>query len=216
MKWVTDLDFAGKGAPPELAKPSVFRPPGDFIKHLRHLSHRGKKETERLELAEAGKAKVIWGNPELFVLNEEEEKAQTVRKAEKGKGKMDRKPMEETLNTSLADEERLKRKRAEATMKARRRRDKKKAAKLARQQEQEQEQEEERSSIPPISPWMFQQQANLVSEARMNKTRRKAAIIAQMLDRVYPRPLDTLEPPGSLPKPALPSLSLSWTTPPER
>ncbi|KAK7690049.1 hypothetical protein QCA50_006694 [Cerrena zonata] len=201
-KWISDLDFAGKGSPSTLAKPSIFRPPDDFVKHLRYLSRCGKKETDRMERAEAGKTKIIWGNPEPVpvVLGEG-----IVQKAEKAEGNPKR-PKHEKPGKQLSDTERKSRAESKARKDARRlakRKDKKaamrKAAVLA----------ELRQEQPKSEPTQRVPEFRAASETSMAMTRNKSAHVQSILGKIYLRYSNDESNPTV--NASLPTLTLPWT-----
>lgn len=189
MEWVTALDFSGKGSPSELTKESVFQPAGEFVKHLRHLSHRGKKETDRLARTEAGRRKIVWGFP-LTKAEQKELKAEQARLArEKSSSKVERKM----------------------------KRNAKKRAKIAEslQQKGEENASVEVPEPPAFSePFKYNRQALAASEEVLASAREKGSRIAMILESKYPTNIPSTEDSMSeTPRPSLPPITPSWAIP---
>lgn len=203
--WITALDFAGKGSPSTLTKPSIFRRPDDFIKHLRYLSYRGKQDTDRMDREEAGKTKIIWGNPETVPVVLGERKMEEVKEVREKQEPT----KQEQAGKQLSDANLTKLKESKARKNARRliKRQERKAAKRA---ETAAILAELRQEEPQTKPILRVDEFKSASEASKKLTRKKYAHIKDLLNQVYPI-RDRSNP---IVKASLPALKLPWTAKP--
>ncbi len=63
--WKHGMDYGSTGKESSVPfKQELFRTPPEFITRLREMSRKGKEDSDRMALEEAGMRKIVWGDPE--------------------------------------------------------------------------------------------------------------------------------------------------------